>query len=169
MRKVLVVGVSGAGKTVLAHELGERLGLPVTHLDGLYYRDDWSVLPAEEFAEAQREIVARPSWIIDGNHAATLDIRLAAADTVVFLDINAPAALLGILARRRRYRGGQHPEDGVYDRLGPSVVRYVLAYRHTMRPRVRRLIDEHAAPDAALHTFTTRGAADRWVASLPTS
>jgi adenylate kinase family enzyme len=167
MRKILVVGVSGAGKTVLADGLGERLGLPVTRLDGLYHRADRSTLSPEEFADAQREIVARPSWIIDGNHAATLELRLAAADTVVFLDFNPPDALLGILARRRR-RGGRTPEGGGYDRLDPSVVRYVLAYRHTVRPRVRRLIDEHTPADAALHTFTTRGAADRWVASLPT-
>jgi len=167
MRKIVVVGVSGAGKTVLANGLGDRLGLPVTHLDGMYHREDGSTLPAEDFAQAQRALVAGPTWVVDGNYASTLDIRLAAADTVVFLDIHPPAALLGIMARRHRHTGERYAHEGVYDPVNPGVVRYVLAYRHTMRPRVRRLLAEHVGPGTAVHRFTTRRAADRWMESLP--
>ncbi|MGC0419767.1 topology modulation protein [Embleya sp. AB8] len=161
MHKIVVVGVGETGRTGLADALGSRLGLPVTHLDTLYHREDRSTAPAEEFADAQRALVAGPGWILAGNYAATLAIRLVAADTVVFLDMNPTAAVTGILARRR------HPEPGDHDRLNQGVLRPVLAYRHAVRPRVRRLIAEHAGPDTAVHVFTTRRAADRWLAGLP--
>ncbi|MET7305241.1 topology modulation protein [Embleya sp. NPDC005575] len=162
MRKIVVVGVGGAGRTRWADALGTRLGLPVTHLDTLYHRGDRSLAPAEEFAEAQRALIAEPGWILAGNHAPTLAMRLAAADTVVFLDINPPAAITDLLARRRR------PEPGGHDRMNPSVLRSVLAYRHAVRPRVRRLIAEHTDPRTPVHTFTTHRAAERWLTDLPT-
>jgi hypothetical protein len=62
------------------------------------------------------DLVAQPRWLIEGNYAATLPIRLAAADTVIFPDLHAITCLAGI-ARRRRYRVGQHAKDGVYDHI----------------------------------------------------
>ncbi|OPC80052.1 hypothetical protein B4N89_02990 [Embleya scabrispora] len=163
MRKIVVVGVSRTGRPELAEALGTRLDLPVTHLDTLYHREDRTTAPPDEFADAQRALIARPRWIVVGNYASTLPIRLRAADTVVFLDIHPPAAITAILARRR------HPEPSDHDRLDPGVLRSVLAYRHSVRPRVRRLLAAHSAPDVPVHTFTTRRAADRWLAGLPAS
>ncbi|WP_406299513.1 hypothetical protein OG948_30385 [Embleya sp. NBC_00888] len=161
MRKIVVVGIGGAGRTGWADALGTRLGLPVTHLDTLYHREDRSAQPAEEFADAQRTLIAGPDWILVGNHAPTLALRLTAADTVVFLDISAPAAITDLFARRR------HPGPGDLDGANPSVLRSVLAYRHAVRPRLRRLITEHTGSGTSVHTFTTHGAANRWLTTLP--
>ncbi|MFI1383885.1 hypothetical protein [Embleya sp. NPDC020886] len=163
MRKIVVVGIGGAGRAGWADALGARLGLPVTHLPTPYDREDRSTTTAEEFADAQRALIAQPGWILVGNHAPTLALRLAAADTVVFLDISPPAAIADLIAHRR------HPEPGSHDRLNPSVFRSVLAYRHTVRPRVRRLMAEHTGPATPVHTFTTHRAADRWLDTLPTA
>ena len=92
----------------------------------------------------QRDLVAAPRWIIDGNYASTLPIRLQAADTVIFLDLPGWACLWGILQRRLRHGGGQHQAIGVYDRITWNFARYILGYRKTMAPRVRALIAEHA-------------------------
>jgi adenylate kinase family enzyme len=59
-RRIVVCGCSGAGKTVLARELGRRLDLPVTHLDALYYDERWPPAPPDEFVRRQREVVAGP-------------------------------------------------------------------------------------------------------------
>lgn len=144
VRRIAVVGCGGSGKTYLARRLGAQLGLPVTHLDALYYGADWTPASAEEFARAQRELVAGPVWVIDGNYASTMSIRLQAADTVLVLDLPVPVCLAGITARRLRYRGGQHADDGVYDRVTWSFIRYICTYRRIMRPRVRHLVDGHA-------------------------
>ncbi|WP_095213977.1 topology modulation protein, partial [Amycolatopsis sp. M39] len=155
MDRIAIIGCGGSGKTHLANQLAALLDLPLTHLDGVYYDEHWNPLPQEEFAALQRELVAGSRWLLEGNYAGTLPIRLAAADTVVFLDLPAVTCLAGIFQRRWHYRGGQHADDGVYDRITWNFVRYVWGYRKTMRPKVRRLLDEHRG-GARLITLTSR-------------
>jgi len=103
VERIAIIGCGGSGKSQPARRLGARVGLPVTHLDVVYYDDEWNTLPAEKFAAIQEGLVATPRWVIDGNYASTLPIRLAAADTVIFLDLPARTCLRGILARRLRH------------------------------------------------------------------
>jgi len=165
MDKITIIGCGGSGKTHLANQLAALLNLPLTHLDGVYYDADWNPLPQEEFAALQRKLVAAPRWLLEGNYAGTLPIRLAATDTVIFLDLHAITCLTGILQRRWRYRGGQHAKDGVYDRITWNFVRYIWGYRTTMRPKVRRLLDEHGG-NARLIALTSRRQAARFIAQL---
>lgn len=165
MDRIAVIGCGGSGKTRLARQLAAVLDLPLTHLDGIYYDADWHELPQEEFADRQRELVDRPRWLIEGNYASTLPIRLAAADTVIFLDLPAVTCLLGVLQRRWRYRGGQHANDGVFDRITISFVRYIWGYRRTMRPRVQRLFAEHGG-HARLVILSSRRQSARLVREL---
>ncbi|MGH3978439.1 MAG: DNA topology modulation protein FlaR, partial [Pseudonocardiaceae bacterium] len=143
MDRIAIIGCGGSGKTYLANQLAALLNLPLTHLDAVFYDADWNLLPAEEFATLQEKLVAEPRWLIEGNYASSLPIRLARVDTVIFLDLPALTCLAGILQRRWRYRGGQHAKDGVYDRITWNFVRYIWGYRKTMRPKVRTLLDEH--------------------------
>lgn len=161
MRRVLVLGSGGAGKTVLARQLSSALGIPVVHLDALYYDADWQPRPPEEFAAAQRQALAAEQLIADGNYATSLPLRLAAADTVIVLDLPARTCLAGILRRRWRYHGGQHA-DGVFDRLSVGFARYVINYRRRTLPRVLDLIAEHA-PTARVFRLTSRRDVARFV------
>ena len=86
--RILVIGSPGSGKSTLARQLGERTGLPVHHLDQLYWRPGW-VEPDAKTRRAQvRALAAGPGWIIDGTYAGTLPVRLATADKVVLLDLS---------------------------------------------------------------------------------
>jgi adenylate kinase family enzyme len=165
MDRIAIIGCGGSGKTHLANQLAAHLNLPLTHLDSVYYDADWNPLPAEDFAALQKKLVAEPRWLIEGNYASSMPIRLTRADTVIFLDLPALTCLAGILQRRWRYRGGQHTKDGVYDRITWNFVRYVWGYRKTMRPKVRRLVDEHGS-NATLVTLTSRRQAARFLAAL---
>lgn len=167
MDRITIIGCGGSGKTYLANQLAALLNLPVTHLDSVYYDTDWNPLPPEEFAALQRGLVAESRWLLEGNYAGTLPIRLARTETVIFLDIHAVTCLAGLLQRRWRYRGGQHTKDGVYDRITWNFVRYIWGYRTTMRPRVHALMDEHGA-NARLVTLTSRRQASRFLAQLRT-
>lgn len=164
MDRIAVIGCGGSGKSTLARHLATRLHLPLTHLDAIYYDTDWNTLPTEAFAAIQHDLTARPRWVIDGNYATTLPIRLASADTVVVMDVPTAVALWGVLQRRLRYRGGQHT-DGVYDRITWVYLRYITSFRRRMRPRIHRLLAEHAG-HATIVTLPSRRAARRWLASL---
>lgn len=155
MKRIALIGCGGSGKTYLSKQLAAAIGAPVTHLDAVYYDDEWNTLPKEKFAAIQEELVAAPTWVIEGNYASTMPIRLRAADTVIFLDIPPAVCLWGLLQRRRRYGGGQNKDTGVYDRITWNFVRYIWGYRKTMAPRVRNLIKEHAN-DATVHVVTSR-------------
>lgn len=144
MDRIAILGCGGSGKTYLARVLARQLDLPLTHLDAIYYDADWNPMPREEFAEAQQQLVAKPRWVIEGNYASTLPVRLASADAVVVLDLPARTCLRGIAQRRLRHRGGQHKDIGVYNRINWSFIRYILGYRRTMLPRVHRSIGDHA-------------------------
>lgn len=90
MRRVLVMGPPGSGKSTFARGLGAARGLPVMHLDQAYWRPGWIEAPPEAFREAIEGMAAGPAWIIEGNYtslALALAPRLAAADTVVVLDV----------------------------------------------------------------------------------
>lgn len=102
MERIAILGCGGSGKTHLANRLAAVLNLPVIHLDGVYYDADWNTLPQDVFAAVQRDLVSTPRWLVEGNYASTLPIRLAAADTVVFLDLPAVTCLAGIVQRRLR-------------------------------------------------------------------
>ncbi|GID61624.1 topology modulation protein [Actinoplanes couchii] len=164
MRRIAVVGAGGAGKTVLANQLGARLGIPVTHLDALRYDTGWNLIAEDEFAARQRAAVAADRWITDGNSLATLPIRAAAAAAVIVVDPPPLVCLWGILQRRWRYRGGQHA-DGVFDRITWFFLRYVILYRRRHLPRTLACIAQHG-PHATVVHLTSRRQAENFVAQL---
>jgi adenylate kinase family enzyme len=163
MERIAIIGCGGSGKSTIAKRLGTLLDLPVTHLDAIYYDEKWQPLPQDEFAAKQEKLVAGERWLIEGNYAGTLAIRLAAADTVIFLDLPASVCLWGIVQRRWRYRGGQHHQDGVFDRITWSFIRYIWGYRKSMKPRVMALTAEHS-PNAKLIMLSSRRATNQFVA-----
>ncbi|WP_233510854.1 P-loop NTPase family protein [Actinomadura craniellae] len=162
------MGCGGSGKTTFGRRLAARLGIQIVHLDAVYYDDRWNTMEPDEFAAVQEELVTTDRWVIDGNYASTLPIRLRRADTVIFLDLPALTCLWGIAQRCWRHRGGQHDDTGVHDRVTWSFVKYVWGYRREMAPRVRALIAEHAW-HADVHIVKSRRAANRLLAGLDAS
>lgn len=165
MQRIAIMGCGGSGKTTIGRRLADQIGVPITHLDAICYDDQWTKMDPDKFATVQKELVAADRWVIDGNYASTLPIRLRRADTVIFLDLPALTCLWGIAQRRWKYRGGQHDNIGVYDRITWGFVKYVWGYRKDMAPRVRSLITEHAS-HADVRIVTSRRAANRLLADL---
>ncbi|CAG0964925.1 hypothetical protein MYXO_00975 [Myxococcaceae bacterium] len=138
MKRVLVIGSGGAGKSTFSARLGARLGLPVVHLDAHFWKAGWVQPTPEEFAETVTSLTAREEWIIDGNYSATLDIRLAACDAVVFMDMPRFLCLWRIVLRRLRFHGKTRPDmsEGCNEQLRWEFIRYVWSYPSTRRPLI---------------------------------
>jgi adenylate kinase family enzyme len=81
------MGPPGSGKSTLARNIGARLGLPVFHLDQIYWRPGWIEAPAKVFGAEVERISGLPAWVIDGNYTDTIAPRLRAADTIIYLDV----------------------------------------------------------------------------------
>jgi adenylate kinase family enzyme len=112
MRRIAIIGSGGAGKSTLARRLGEITGLPVIHLDREFWRPGWTETPKPEWRSRVEELVEGDGWIIDGNFGGTMEIRLAAADTVVFLDFPRVLCTFRAIKRAVTYRNRTRPDMG---------------------------------------------------------
>ena len=138
MRRVLVIGSGGAGKSTFAARLGARLGLPVIHLDALYWKAGWVDTPPDDWARVVADAVERDAWVMDGNYGGTLDVRLAACDTVVFLDLPRLVCLWRVLRRWLRYRGRTRPDmaAGCDEQFDAEFLWWIWTYPSRRRPGI---------------------------------
>lgn len=143
MRKIAVIGCAGAGKTTFARELGARLDLPVTHLDRLFWQPGWQKTERTRWQELQHELVAGERWVIDGNYDSTLEIRLAAADTVIFLDFSRWLCLFRVFRRTIASRGRDTQAPGCPDKVDREFLVWIWNFRREARPRTLTVLAEH--------------------------
>ena len=122
MKRIVVTGPAGAGKSELSSRLGERLGIRVVHLDTLFWKPGWVATPAAEFEALQRRELEAPEWIVDSQADDLLPDWLDVADTVVFVDAT-PLRCLWRVARRRRNR---HESVGVPEQTEPGPMHLAL-------------------------------------------
>ena len=143
MHRILVIGSGGSGKTTLARALAARTGLPVIHLDQLFWHPGWIATPNDEWDRRVGELVARDAWIMDGNYGRTLPMRLAAADTVVFLDMSRLVCTWRILKRRLLHIGRGRPDvaPGCPEQLSWEFIQWVWTYPSRRRAGILRSLE----------------------------
>lgn len=167
MERIALLGCGGAGKSTLAARLGERLDLPVVHLDAHFWRPGWEPTPRDEWRGIQREILSGDRWIADGNYDSTLDIRFDLADTILFLDQPRWRCLARALARVRRYHDRSRPDlaPGCPEKLDLDFLRWIWRFPQDVRPEVlARLAD---APDGvAVRILEGDGGVEAFLAAV---
>jgi adenylate kinase family enzyme len=139
MERVAVVGVPGSGKSTLARALGDRLGLPVIHLDAHFFDPGWQPKPDEEWQAIYEELVGRPRWVMDG--AFAMDKALDRADMVVVLDLPRRRGLVGAIGRNLSGRGEAPPDFAPgcserFDRQFLRLLRFIWRYERLGRPEL---------------------------------
>jgi adenylate kinase family enzyme len=130
MRRVSIIGSGGAGKSTVARELGVITGLPVIHLDRLYWKPGWTETPKDVWRETVQRLVQGDEWIIDGNFGGTMEIRLAASDTVIFLDFPRLVCTYRAVKRAITFRNRTRPDmgPGCNEKLDFEFVKWVWQF-----------------------------------------
>ncbi len=171
MRRLLLIGPGGAGKSTLATRLGEHLGLPVLHLDALYWRPGWRQPTRDEWRATLAPLLAQDAWVMDGNFGGTLDERLAAADTAILLDLPPLLCLWRVLRRRWRYRGRHRPDmtPGCPEKLDLDFLWWILTYRLRKRPAVLAKLRDWAdgAAERRVVVLRSRSEVQAFVDDMP--
>ena len=144
MERVIIIGCGGAGKSTLARQLGEKLGLPVVHLDKLFWKPSWVHLTDEEFDAVHRKALAEEKWIMDGNFNRTMEERVAHCDAIIYLDFNRFACLFGVLKRVLTTYGTVRPDmgEGCPERIDWEFLQWVWNYNKDKRERNYKLLNE---------------------------
>ncbi len=138
MKKVLVIGCPGSGKSTFARRLHGLTELPLYYLDMVFHKEDRTTLSREEFDKKLSEILSRDLWIIDGNYLRTMETRLEKADTVFFLDYPTQTCLEGI-----KERVGHKREDmpWVEKELDEEFAQFVTEFSIKSRPKILELLN----------------------------
>ncbi len=146
MKRVIIIGNGGAGKSTLARQLGAVLHVDVTHLDSVYWKPHWLLMTETEMNTAQEHLVAQEAWIIEGQFRHTLDAFLQATDMIIFLDIPLLLCLYRILKRHFKYSGKSRLELGEEypEILTLNFVWRVLKFSIDTRVEVLKKIDQYA-------------------------
>lgn len=166
MERILIIGCGGAGKSTLARQLGEKLGIPVVHLDRIWWTGNRENVTREEFDARLAEELEKPRWIIDGNYKRTFPVRLQKCDTVLYLDFNRFVCLWGMFKRVVSGYGKTRPDMGgnCPERFDPEFIRWIWDYNKNNREEnYRRLNETHHAETIVLKN---RRAVRRFLASL---
>ncbi len=160
-KKIIVLGCSGSGKSLLSKRLAAATGLPLFHLDNIWWKPDRTHISRDEFDLRLSEILSGGSWIIDGDYSRTYETRFRACDTVIFLDLPETLCLESAALRTGTARDDIPWTEDAFD---PRLKEEILRYRGENRPAVYSLTEKH--PEKNVFIFTDRGQADRWVSSL---
>ena len=163
MKKVIIIGCSGSGKSYFAKKLRNKTGLPLYHLDNIWWRSDGTNIERAEFDSILGELLGRDEWIIDGNYKRTMVQRMDACDTVFFFDLPTEVCLEGIRARKGQKRSDMAWKSAPeYD--DAEFVEFIKNYNIEHRPYVLELLEKYR--DKNIVIFKSREEADRFISEI---
>ncbi len=141
MKRVIVIGCPGSGKSTVSRALHSKTGIPLYHLDMMYWNADKTTVEKSVFRERLSTVLEKDEWIIDGNYGSTMELRMAACDTVIFLDYPLYVCLDGIRARRGKPRSDmpwiETEEDAEF-------IGFIKSYNEQQKPIVFELLEKYS-------------------------
>ena len=158
MKKVIVIGYPGSGKSTVSRALHNKTGIPLYHLDMMYWNADKTTVEKSVFLERLSVVLEKDEWIIDGNYGSTMELRMAACDTVFFLDYPLDVCLNGIKERRGKPRSDmpwiETEEDAEF-------IEFIKSYSEQQKPKVLELLEKYR--DKNIIIFKSREQADAFL------
>lgn len=162
MKKAIVIGCPGAGKTTFAEKLQKRTALPLYYLDAIWHKPDRTHISRADFDARLGKLLAENAWIIDGNYSRTLEVRISACDTVFFFDLPTEECLWGATVRLGK---GRYDMPWIDTELDPKLKQEIEGFRETVRPVIYELLERYSA-GRNIVIFTSRNEADAYLEQL---
>lgn len=158
MQRILIIGCSGGGKSTLTRQLAQKLTLPVTHLDVLWWKPGWVESSREEFRPKVAAAVAEDRWIIDGNFSHTFDIRMPRADTIIWIDQPRWLCLWRAFWRTATHFGRNRPDLalGCPERYDLEFYRFVWTCKNQQNPLIEQGIAQYGGHANLIHLRSDR-------------
>ncbi len=156
MKRVMVIGQPGAGKSTFARRLGEITRLPVFHIDQIHWMPGWVERGAEEKTLLCREVHRQPKWILEGGHSATWEDRLTHADTLIWIDMGVARRMFRVLRRTLFGLGRTRPDlpANCPERFSWEFIAYIWKTRSSARQKITNLV-EKAMPETTVYRLRT--------------
>ena len=164
MKKIIVIGCPGAGKTTFSEKLRDKTGLPLFYLDAIWHKPDRTHISRDEYDARFAEILALDSWIIDGNYSRTLERRLAECDTVVLFDLPVEVCLDGAISRLGKER---YDIPWIDTELDPKLKIEIETFSSKNLPEIYVLIEKYS--NKTVVVFKSRAQADDYIMQLKNS
>ena len=162
MKRVIVIGCPGSGKTIFAEKLNKITGLPLHYLDAIWHKPDKTHIPREEFDQRILEILATDEWIIDGEYGRTVEMRLKECDTVFLFDLPAEVCLQGVTNRLGKKR---YEMPWIEKELDPEFETYIKGFASDSLPRLYELIEKYGMEKQVV-IFKSRKEADDFLKKI---
>ena len=155
MKKIIVIGCPGSGKSRFSKELHKKTGVPLYHLDMMYWNADKTIVEKSVFRERLSDVLKKDEWIIDGNYSSTMEMRMTACDTVFFLDYPTELCICGIMERRGKPRSDMPWIETEED---DEFMEYIKSFNDKSRPDIIKLLNKFS--DKNVIVFTSREQTD---------
>lgn len=140
MKKAIVIGCPGSGKTTFAEKLHTATGLPLFYLDAIWHKSDKTHISREEYDERLAEILGMEAWIIDGNYSRTLEVRMQACDTIFLFDLPVEVCLQGVTERLGKAR---YDMPWIDTELDPKFKQEIEEFPEKNLPRIYKLLEQN--------------------------
>ena len=167
MKRILVIGTSGSGKSTLARRLSELLKLPYFPSDPFYWEADWKIASDEQVLQRLVEVIARETWILDGNFEDRRELVWGRADCIIWLDYSLPTVLSRVVLRNLRWFVTQ---QRIWSGNRMTLARALSGIRHAARSyagkKARYPVFLADFPDTPVHRLQTNRATEAWLAQL---
>ncbi len=161
MKKIIVIGCPGSGKSTFARELRDRTGIELFHLDMIWHKADRTTITREEFDAKLTEIMEKERWIIDGNYRRTIPMRLQKCDAVFLLDYPVEVCIEGAKARVGKTRDDM---PWVETGLDVEFQKWILDFAEEQLPQIYAWLQEY--PQKDVHIFKSREEAAKFLEQM---